>query len=136
MPSSQNLNLQAAANTGKYGYFLFISILPLNLMSCWHFSPTNKQETKSCPQLLCQLPVQFLFVQGSFKPEVLTLTLLVVLGAPRPALMGLPGMWGRRRSPAGPLLISTHWPSGLLSPLCTQLGLGSGNFLRDSAFFF
>ena len=100
------------------------------------FSPPNKQETKSCPQLLCQLPVQFLFVQGSFEPEVLTLRLLVLLGAPRPALTGLPGMWGRRHSPAGPPLISTHWPSGLFSLLCTQLGLGSGNFLWDSAFFF
>ena len=100
------------------------------------FSPSNKQETKSCPQLLCQLPVQFLFVQGSLEPEVLTLRLLVLLRAPRPALPGLPGMWGRRCSPAGPPLISTHWPSGLFSPLCTQLGLGSGNFLQDSAFFF
>lgn len=38
--------LQAGANARKYGYFLFISILPSNLLSHWQFFFFSKQETK------------------------------------------------------------------------------------------
>ena len=33
------------------------------------FYPPNKQETNSCPQLLCQLPVRLRLVRGSFEPD-------------------------------------------------------------------
>ena len=137
MPSSQNFNLQAAANTGRYGYLPFIGVLPLNLMSCWHFIPQTSRKLTAVLSCFASFQSDSNLSKGpSSQTEVLTLTLLVLLWAPRPALTELPGMWGRRCSPAGPPLISTHWPSGLFSLLCTQLGLGSRDFLRDSAFFF
>lgn len=71
--------------------------------------------------------------------EVLTLTPPVLLRAPGPALTRLLGKWRRKCPLLHPSWFSadsTHWPSGLSSLLCTQLGLGSGNFLQDSALFF
>lgn len=97
------------------------------------------RKIRAYPQTFCQLPIQLLYLLKGpgGQTEALTLTPLVLLRAPGPSLTGLP--WKLRRKcplmhPSWFFADSTHWPSGLLSLLCTQLGLGSGNFLQDSAF--
>lgn len=62
--------LQAGANARKYGYFLFISILPSNLLSHWQFFFFSaSRKPRAYPQIFCQLPIQLLFVQGSCEPD-------------------------------------------------------------------
>lgn len=65
------------ANAGQSGYFLFVSILPSNLLSRWHaffvvvfglfFLASRK--IRAYPRIFCQLPIQLLFVQGSCEPD-------------------------------------------------------------------
>lgn len=146
VPSSQTFSLQAGANAGKYGYFLFISILPSNLLSPWHafffllFIFLASRKIRAYPQVVCQLPMQLLFVHGSMsQTEVLTLTPLVLLRAPGPALTRLPGSEGGNAlscSPAGSLLIQ---PTGHLvsSPCYAHSLVGEvETFCRIQHFFF
>lgn len=133
--------LQAGAHAMKYGYFLFISILPSNLLSHWHFF--FPQQAGNQERILrfsaCFQSNSYLSKGPESQTEVLTLTPPVLLRAPGPALTRLLGKWRRKCPLLHPSWFSadsTHWPSGLSSLLCTQLGLGSGNFLQDSALFF
>lgn len=138
----------SCAKAGQSGYFLFVSIFTLQpsvslacffcccfLICCVCFF--SKQENRAYPRIFCQLPIQLLFAQGSCEPDRgLDIGTFVLLRAPGPALTRLPGKWrGKcpRMHPSWLSADSTHRPSGLLSLLCTQLGLGSGNFLQDSA---
>lgn len=117
------LKFQAVANTGKYGYSQFISILPLNLMSCWHFSPqqAGNQELSPAP---CQLPVQFYLSKGPSSQSVWHWRFLSWLGASKTVpWMGLPqGDVGRRRSP---VILCWSQPTGHLvsSPAMHTAGL-------------
>lgn len=108
-------------------------------MLAWFFFLPASRKLRAYPPIFCQLPVQLLFVQGSYEPDRGLDTDNSELRALGPALTRLPGKWRRRcplRQPSWLSAGSTHWPSGPFSPLCTQLALGSGNFLQDSAFFF
>lgn len=133
--------LQAGANARKYGYFLFISVLPSNLLSHWQFfffQQAGNQEHILRFSASFQSN-SYLSKGPASQTEVLTLRPPVLLRAPGPALTGLPGKWRRKCPVLRPSCFSTdptHWPSGLSSLLCTQLGLGSGNFLQHSAIFF
>ena len=85
------------------------------------------------PQI-CHLPIPLLFFQGSWEPDrgldIDTSCPAQSSGTcPWPGSQASGGGNALSRIPAGSLLISTHWPSGLFSLLWTQLGLGSGNFL-------
>lgn len=142
VPSSQNFGLHAGANAGKYGYFLFISILPSNLLSSWHvffflffFFPESRKLTAYPQNFVPNSNPTPIHLDPESQTDAMTLTPLVLLRPPGRALTRLPGKWKRKCPLMHPSCFSTDFnPLAIWSLLPAMHTVWSGEWKLSVGF--